>query len=116
MTAYCFLGLCVASLILLGAGGIPGLLVAFVILQGSAYGITSIMKPVITRDILGQRNFGVINGALALPFLVAMALAPVAASLLWEVGGYDLMLWCAFMVAFIGFVCFLVALKIHAGE
>ncbi len=114
VTAYCFLGLCLAPVALMAAGGAPAALAVFVLLQGSAWGLTSIMKPVITRDIMGQRDFGAINGALALPFLVAMALAPVAGALLWSWGGYTLMLWTVAVAAFAGFLGFLAALKLHA--
>ncbi|MEL6766052.1 MAG: MFS transporter [Pseudomonadota bacterium] len=65
---------------------------AFVLLQGSGYGVMSVMRPVRTRELLGERNFGAISGALALPYLLAAAAAPFAGALLWSVGGYDLML------------------------
>ncbi|MEX2408583.1 MAG: MFS transporter [Rhodovibrionaceae bacterium] len=89
ITTACFLAVIVATLCLVGAAAVPGLLVAFVILQGSGYGVTSIMKPVAIREILGDRDFGVVNGAMAVPYLIGFALAPFFGSLLWELGGYE---------------------------
>ena len=49
------------------------LVVAFVLFQGSAFGLTSIIRPVITAEFLGRRNFGVVSGLIALPYLSATA-------------------------------------------
>lgn len=89
ITTACFLSVIVATLCLVGAAAVPVLLVAFVVLQGSGYGVTSIMKPVAIREILGDRDFGVVNGAMAVPYLLGFALAPFLGSLLWEIGGYE---------------------------
>ena len=90
ITSACFIGVACAGAALYFSAVVPALVVAFVILQGSGYGVTSIMRPVITKEILGTQNFGAISGAVAVPYLLAWAAAPVAGSLLWEAGGYDL--------------------------
>lgn len=100
-----------ATLFLMGAAVAPALLVGYVVLQGSGYGITSIMKPVVTREILGERNFGAITGAMAVPYLIAFAFAPTIGSLLWESGGYDLALWVAFSSTALGLMFYLVAAR-----
>lgn len=82
------------------------LLVPFVILHGSCYGIMSIMRPVSTREILGSRNFGAISGALALPVQIAAALAPFLGAVLWQIGGYDLALLTVFCIGVIGLFSF----------
>lgn len=91
-----FVAMLVAAVLLLMASIIADaaltLLVVFVILQGAGYGVMSVMRPVRTRELLGERDFGAISGALALPYLLAAAAAPFAGALLWSVGGYDLML------------------------
>ncbi|WP_425403789.1 MFS transporter [Hwanghaeella sp.] len=87
-----FVGVVAASACLFFSDLSPTLLVPFVILHGSCYGIMSIMRPVSTREILGSRNFGAISGALALPVQITAALAPFLGSLLWQIGGYDLAL------------------------
>lgn len=100
-----------ATLFLMGAGFAPALLVGYVVLQGSGYGVTSIMKPVVTREILGERNFGAITGAMAVPYLAAFAFAPTLGSLLWETGGYDLALWTAFLSTALGLMFYLIAAR-----
>lgn len=90
ITSACFVGVACAGAALYFSAVVPALVVAFVILQGSGHGVTSIMRPVITKEILGTQNFGAISGAVAVPYLLAWAAAPVAGSLLWEAGGYDL--------------------------
>ena len=90
ITSACFIGVACAGAALYFSAVVPALVVAFVILQGSGHGVTSIMRPVITKEILGTQNFGSISGAVAVPYLLAWAAAPVAGSLLWEAGGYDL--------------------------
>ena len=90
ITSACLIGVACAGAALYFSAVVPALVVAFVILQGSGHGVTSIMRPVITKEILGTQNFGAISGAVAVPYLLAWAAAPVAGSLLWEAGGYDL--------------------------
>ncbi|MEM6945452.1 MAG: MFS transporter [Pseudomonadota bacterium] len=91
-----FVAVIAAALSILVASLAPGLtlylLPVFVVLQGMGYGVMSVMRPVRTRELLGQRDFGAISGALALPYLMAAALAPFLGALLWFVGGYDLVL------------------------
>lgn len=109
ITIASFAAVSVASMFLLGSGAIPVMLVGYVILQGSGYGVTSIMKPVVSREILGERNFGALTGAMAVPYLAAFAFAPYAGSLLWEIGGYGLAIWTAFSATAIGLLLYLAA-------
>ena len=104
-----YIALGVAALSLLGASAIPMLLVAFVLFQGSGYGVTSIVRPVVTAEFLGRTNFGVISGLLALPFITATAAAPTIAAFVWERGGYDRVILLAFSAAGIGLVSLLAA-------
>ncbi|MEM9764005.1 MAG: MFS transporter [Pseudomonadota bacterium] len=91
-----FIAMLVAALCLLAAslsvGAAVVFMAVFVFLQGSGYGVMSVMRPVRTRELLGERDFGAISGSLALPYLLAAAAAPFAGALLWSIGGYDLML------------------------
>lgn len=81
-----------AVLLLINAGAAPTLLVIFVILFGGSYGIVSIIRPVIARDLLGQSGFGAKSGGLALLYLCGSASAPFLGAIIWEIGGYDLVL------------------------
>jgi len=88
----CFLGMAAAAACLLFSGGSAGLIAAFIILHGAAYGVTSILRPVITAELLGRQDFGIISGMIALPFVLGYAAAPTLTALAWQVGGYDLVL------------------------
>mgnify|MGYP002623370474 CR=1 FL=1 len=113
ITVACFLAVITATLCLIGAAALPSLLVVFVVLQGSGYGVTSIMKPVAIREILGDRDFGVVNGAMAVPYLIGFALAPFFGSLLWEIGGYGFALLVVAALSAIGLAGYLLAAR-HA--
>ena len=88
----CFFAMMIAIAALSGAGLAPVLLVSFVILFGGGYGMVSIIRPLIARDILGEQNFGTKSGALATLYLSGTALAPYFGALIWAIGGYDLVL------------------------
>ncbi|MEQ8320162.1 MAG: MFS transporter [Rhodospirillales bacterium] len=107
----CFAGVACAGTALYFSSVVPGLVAVFVILQGSGHGVSSIMRPVITKEILGTRNFGAISGAVAVPYLIAWAMAPVAGSLLWEAGGYDLAILVVICLALVGLVFYRAALR-----
>lgn len=92
ITTACFFAVGGATVALFFAPAVPMLLVLFVILQGSGHGVTSIMRPVIVRELMGEKNFGAISGAIAVPYLIMWAVAPLLGSLLWAAGGYDLAL------------------------
>ncbi len=83
----------------------PALLLPFVVLQGAGNGVTSISRPVLTAECLGHADFGAISGAIAVLFLLMMAAAPSLASLLWEAGGYDLVMVFVFACCAVSFVC-----------
>lgn len=106
ITTACFVAVAVAGIALYFSSVMPALVVAFVILQGSGHGVTSIMRPVITKEVMGQQNFGSISGAVAVPYLLAWAAAPVLGSLLWEAGGYDLAILVVIGLALVGLVLY----------
>ena len=64
----------------------------------------SILRPVITADLLGKQNFGLIAGLLAVPFMGATAAAPTIAALIWGMGGYDLVIWFAIGAAILSLI------------
>ncbi len=108
----CYLAMAIAAISLLGAQAMPVFLAGFILFQGAGYGITSIMRPVMTAELLGRRNFGVISGFLALPFLSAAAVAPTVAALVWTIGGYDLVIRMALCVSLLGLAALLAAAAI----
>lgn len=90
VTTGCYLGMMAGALVLLAATGSPLMAAIFVIPYGAAYGVISIVRPVVTAELLGRAGFGTISGMLAVPYLLAGAAAPSIAALIWRAtGGYD---------------------------
>ncbi len=112
ITIACFLAVCLATLSLMSASLAPMMLVPFVILQGSGHGVTSIMKPLAIGDILGRANFGAVSGSQAMILKLTIAVAPFLGALLWEVGGYDLVLGVMLAAALLGLAAFLLASRV----
>jgi len=110
VTTTSFVAVAVATLCLMGVAIAPLLLVPFVVLQGGGYGVVSIMRPVMTREVLGEERFGAISGAVALPYLIGYALSPFVGSLLWEIGGYGLALAVVWGSVLLGLVLFRLSL------
>ena len=79
-------------LVLIAAGIQPWLLVLFIPLFGGGYGIMSIIRPVIARELLGGSDFGSKSGVLALVYLLGAGSAPWLGSVIWRGGGYSLVL------------------------
>ena len=112
ITMGCFFLMGLSILILMPAGATVGLLVLFVILFGSSYGLVSIVRPMIARDLLGLKDFGAKFGALALFYLLGSGTAPFIGSLIWTLGGYSLVLPCLVVFACLGLGLYLLASRI----
>lgn len=76
--------------------------IGFAVVFGSGYGMVSIIRPVIARDLLGDDNFGAKSGLLAFFYLLGSAAAPYAGSLVWAAGGYDLLITMLCGLSFLG--------------
>jgi len=85
------------------------LVFVFVALFGGAYGTVSILRPVITREVLGERDFGSKYGVVASIYLAGGAAGPVLGSLFWLIGGYDLVLPCISLLAVLALILYLIA-------
>ncbi|MEQ8586486.1 MAG: MFS transporter [Thalassobaculaceae bacterium] len=119
MQAICaisFLFMTGAILSLIGSVALPALLILFVVLQGSGYGVTSITRPVVTAEILGRAGFGSISGALALGFMGAAAVSAILGAAIWEVGGYAAVRWTVFGCVLVGMAAFLTAMVLARRE
>ncbi len=112
----CFLIMAITAGILLYSEGALPLIFTFVILYGAAYGVTSIVRPVITADVFGRDNFGTVSGMLALPFMFGAALSPTIAALIWSIGGYDLVITVAIAMALLGLTALLMAKFTHGDK
>jgi predicted MFS family arabinose efflux permease len=111
----CQVSLALAALFLMGAAAVPLLLAPFVMLQGAGNGVTSIIRPVLTAELLGRTDFGVISGLTALIYISGFALGPSIGSLLWHAGGYNTMLTAAMAMAGTGIVLLASARKLSPG-
>lgn len=83
---------CVAAMVLLTAELAPALIFPFAVLQGCAFGVFSILRPVMVAEILGRAAFASISARTSVPYLIAVALSPVLGALLWQIAGYDLVI------------------------
>lgn len=108
----CYIVMTLSVVVLFFAGASLSAIVLFVILFGAGYGLVSIARPVIARDLLGQQNFGSKSGTMALFYLAGSGTAPLVGSLIWSAGGYQLVLVVLFMIALIGLGLFLMAARI----
>lgn len=101
----CFLAMSGAAAALFCSQAVPLLLPLFVVLQGAGIGMSSILRPVMTAELLGRAHFGIISGFLAIPSILAAALAPTLAALVWRMGGYEMVILMAILTALVGLGC-----------
>ena len=85
-------GIFIAVLLLKTVGTIALAGYAFAILFGACNGILSILKPLVTANVLGKTAIGMVTGSMAVPYLIVVALSPQIGSFLWRIDGYDLAL------------------------
>lgn len=104
-----YISMAIAALSLIGSGTVPVFIVSFILFQGAGFGVMSIMRPVMTAELFGRNNFGLISGSLAVPYLGAAAAAPMIAAIIWWVGGYNLVIWFAMGASMLGLVSLLTA-------
>ncbi len=103
----------VATIFLIYANNNIYLLILFVIFQGSGAGMTSIARPVVTANIMGYERFGSVSGAMAVGYIGGSALSPIIGAQIWEWNSYDSMLRIISVILLMGFVSYIIALKIN---
>ena len=91
-------------------------LILFVIFQGSGAGMTSISRAVVTANIMGYERFGSVSGAMSIGFTGGTALSSFLGAQLWEWNGYDFMLKIVSILLIMGFLSFIIALKIDQNK
>ena len=110
------LGVCLASLICLclsslalAVGGTSLILVVlFVIFQGGPYGLFSIVRPVITAEMLGRVNFGLLSSMVMMGSLWGSAFAPGIAGSIADRWNYDTVLITTSSIAAFGVIILMV--------
>ena len=90
-------------------------LFAFAVMYGIGNGILTIVRGTVVPDLMWREGYGAINGALALPSNLAKAAAPFGAALVWNLGGYSLVLWVIFAGALIAAFAFWLAAAWRRG-
>lgn len=98
----CFIGIAGGLCLLALAAYQPLLAFAFVVPYGAAYGLASIVRPILTAEYLGRAGFGVISGMLGAPYMLGFAAGPALAALIWGAVGYDFVLALAVVLTLIG--------------
>jgi predicted MFS family arabinose efflux permease len=83
-----FVLLAVAALTMGAAAALPALALVFAMAQGVGNGVISILRPVVTREVMGEAGFGESAGAVARLSLFAFALAPALGAVLADLLGY----------------------------
>ena len=74
----------------------------FILFNSAAFGSMAILKPLVQNDIFGKMNFGKIHGILAICFMSGSIAGPWIGSLIWSVGGYNLLIIFFFILAVLG--------------
>ena len=92
VTIGCYVGMAAGATVLLFATGSPVLAIGFVVPYAASYGVISIVRPVVTAELLGRTGFGTISGMLAVPYMLGSAAAPSIAALIWHASGYDMVI------------------------
>lgn len=79
-----------ALAVLLFAGTSTPALAAFAALFGAGNGAMTVVRGALPVELYGREHYGAIAGALATPGLLARAIGPLLAAMLWTAfGGYD---------------------------
>ena len=111
MISLSFFGATLAALILLNAGLNVVLVLVFAATQGASFGLISMLKPPVIAETLGRTAYGAISGWLAVPYLIGGAIGPYLGAVLWQTGGYTLVLWATAGLALSGFVLILLLIR-----
>ena len=109
----CFASAFIAGSALLFSSFSPLFIIPFVLFQGGGYGVLSIIRPTVISELLGRRDFGTIAGLLAIGFMAGSAFSPTSASILWETGGYDLVIIIVAGIPIMAFLSLLAAWKVR---
>ena len=84
----------------------PLILGLFVVLQGGAFGIINLVKPVITARLLGELNFGFVSAGVGVGYIFGFAVAPGVSGFISDAWGSDRLIGTTFLLALVGFGMF----------
>jgi predicted MFS family arabinose efflux permease len=97
-----------AAMLALWFAGTNGLMLfLYVTAYGVANGIITIVRGAIPVELYGRSGYGAISGALSAPSVLARALGPWIAALVWtSFGGYAAVILTLFGIGLVGFLAF----------
>jgi len=116
MVAVCLTSLiflCLSSLALVLGGASLIFVVVFVMFQGGPYGLFSIVRPIITADLLGRVNFGLLSSMVGVGTVLGSAFAPGIAGSIADRWNYDTVLLTTSSIAAVGLVSLIVTSTLH---
>lgn len=87
VTPVAFLFVSGSAVALGGAAALPALALVFAVALGVGNGVISILRPVVIREVLGERGYGESAGAVARLSLMAFAIAPGLGAVLTDLAG-----------------------------
>lgn len=106
----------VSLVALLWADGSLVWLTMFALLFGAGNGAMTVVRGALPVEMYGREHYGAIAGALATPGLLARAVGPIFAALLWSaLGGYERTTMVLIAVAALGALAFAYATRAAAG-
>ena len=105
--------LCLSSLALVLGGSSLLIIVVFVMFQGGPYGLFSIVRPIITADLLGRVNFGLLSSMVGIGSVWGSAFAPGVAGSIADRWSYDTVLLTTSSIAATGLVSLVVTWRLQ---
>ena len=105
--------LCLSSLALVLGGASLLIIVVFVMFQGGPYGLFSIVRPIITVDLLGRVNFGLLSSMVGIGSVWGSAFAPGVAGSIADRWSYDTVLLTTSSIAATGLVSLIVTWRLQ---
>jgi MFS family permease len=89
------------------------LILAFAALYGASNGMLTIVRALLPPELFGREDYGAIQGMIAMPVRITMAIAPFAFGALWAWwGNYDAVLILCLVMAVFSLVAFMLNLAL----
>ena len=92
------------------------IIVIFVIFQGGPYGLFSIVRPVITAEMLGRVNFGLLSSMVGIGSVWGAALAPGIAGSIADRWNYDAVLITTSSITAAGLIVLMVTSRLQKSN
>ena len=87
-------------------------LMLFILIFGTSYGTISVLRPVMTRILLGEEQFGLKSGYLGSAYLLGTAIAPYFGAVMWKLVGYQGLISILFIIGILSWFTYLIAIQI----